>query len=226
MNKYLKILDNTKKHEKDINNIIPEISFLSAILRKESFVEEIKTQLLSFSEIASNFKIIIQFTFLFTILPIWIICELFSLKYNIRYFAKKFANKFIFTNKYVNQQQKVFDLNKKNINKYKEIIGENNFFDYLQEKETTITQEDFDTITIRNESVICIESKLKELHESFTKDPKQFTDYFNYYANAKKDIEMDINFIAKSLNEYIVKNKTNKEEKQNNAKILKFHKKS
>ena len=229
MKKHLKILNKTKKQEQDINHIIPQISFLSEILKKESFVEDIKLQLLSYSEIASNFMILMQFIFLFLTFPIWLLSELLSLKYNVKYFSKLYSDKFIFKEKHILEQKRIINENKENIEKYKNIIGENNFFEYLEEKEYKFTQEDFDTMVIRNEAIVFVELKLKELYSSFKEDPAKFTDYFNYYANTKKDIEENINFIARSLNEYISKNPIKEEEKiekLHKAKIIDFNKKN
>jgi hypothetical protein len=227
MDKYIKLSTKIKVQEKDINIIIPEIAFLSKILRREGFIESMKKELLSLDEITSFTKIMFNLIFLFITLPIWFLGETFNIRCNQKYFSKIYSNKFIFTKNIIEKQKAIFDKYSKEIIEYKKIIGEDNFFNHIEKYNYLITQEDFDTITIRSETVIYMEYKLNKLYKSFENNPDYFTDYFNFYVSTKKNMNEDLNFIAKSLNTYIIKNKSYKksEEKLHKATIIQFNKK-
>lgn len=228
MSKHLKSIKNIKKQEKDINNIIPDVVFLSSILKKDNFVENIHKELMSINEISSFLKMFFHLIFLFLTFPIWLISEIFNLKYDQKFFSRIFITKYIYNEKVRKKQQEIFQKYSKEIEKYNQIIKKDNFFNNLVKYEYNISKEEFDVLLIKNEVIIEIDNKLKELYLSFEDNPENFTAYFNTYVNAKREINEDLNFIAKALNEHILKNSVERnkkqEEKLHKADIIDFNK--
>lgn len=229
MKKHLKSIKSIKKQEKDINNIIPDIVFLSSILKKDSFIEKIHEELLSINEISSFLKMLCHLLFLFITFPVWFISEIFNFKYDQKFFSRIFISNYIYNEKVRKNQEEIFKKYDEEINKYNEIINKENFFSNLVKYEYNISKEEFDILLIKNEVILEIDNKLKELYLSFEDNPEKFTEYFNTYVNAKREINEDLNFIAKALNEHIIKNsvernKNKEENKLHKAEIIDFNK--
>jgi len=229
MKKHLKSIKSIKKQEKDINNIIPDIVFLSSILKKDSFIEKIHEELLSINEISSFLKMLCHLLFLFITFPVWFISEIFNFKYDQRFFSRIFISNYIYNEKVRKNQEEIFKKYDKEINKYNEILNKENFFSNLVKYEYNISKEEFDVLLIKNEVILEMDNKLKELYLSFEDNPEKFTEYFNTYVNAKREINEDLNFIAKALNEHIIKNsvernKNKEENKLHKAEIIDFNK--
>lgn len=225
MKKHLRSIKNIDKEERDINNILPDILFLYSILKKESFIEKIKKEMLSINEISSIFKSFFHAIFLLITSPVWLISEIFDFKYNQSFFSRKFVINCIYNKKIRNHQKKVFNKYSKEIENYNNIVKEDKFFINLENYGYNIVKEEFDLLLIRNEVIIAIDNKIKELYNSYKGNPDNFIEYFNIYVNAKKENNQDLNLITKALNEYILKNsKPEKEEKKNRAKIIIFDK--
>lgn len=229
MTKHLKSIKSIKKQEKDINNIIPDIVFLSSILKKDSFIEKIHEELLSINEISSFLKMLCHLLFLFITFPVWFISEIFNFKYDQKFFSRIFISNYIYNEKVRKNQKEIFEKYDEEINKYNEIINKENFFNNLVKYEYNISKEEFDILLIKNEVILEIDNKLKELYLSFEDNPEKFTEYFNTYVNVKREINEDLNFIAKALNEHIIKNsvernKNKEENKLHKAEIIDFNK--
>ena len=229
MKKHLKSIKSIKKQEKDINNIIPDIVFLSSILKKDSFIEKIHEELLSINEISSFLKMLCHLLFLFITFPVWFISEIFNFKYDQRFFSRIFISNYIYNEKVRKNQEEIFKKYDKEINKYNEILNKENFFSNLVKYEYNISKEEFDVLLIKNEVILEMDNKLKELYLSFEDNPEKFTEYFNTYVNAKREINEDLNFIEKALNEHIIKNsvernKNKEENKLHKAEIIDFNK--
>lgn len=230
MKKHLRSVKNIKEQEKDINNIIPDIIFLYSIIKEKTFVDEIKEELMSFSEINSIKKLFLHIIFLLLTSPIWFISGLFNLKYNEKYFSRFFRLKFIYTEYIKENQKKVFERYNEEIKKYNEIVNKDNCFTMLKNLEYKISKENFNISSLRNEVIIEIDDRFKKLYLSFEKNPEYFTEYFNIYINAKGSDNKYLNFIAKSLNEHILKNSIERNKKKeltklNKADIIYFNKK-
>lgn len=229
MKKHLKSIKSIKKQEKDINNIIPDIVFLSSILKKDSFIEKIHEELLSINEISSFLKMLCHLLFLFITFPVWFISEIFNFKYDQKFFSRIFISNYIYNEKVRKNQEEIFKKYDKEINKYNEILNKKNFFSNLVKYEYNISKEEFDVLLIKNEVILEMDNKLKELYLSFEDNPEKFTEYFNTYVNAKREINEDLNFITKALNEHIIKNsvernKNKEENKLHKAEIIDFNK--
>tara|TARA_Y100000588_G_scaffold176632_1_gene190655 strand:- start:19671 stop:20369 length:699 start_codon:yes stop_codon:yes gene_type:complete len=229
MKKHLKSIKSIKKQEKDINNIIPDIVFLSSILKKDSFIEKIHEELLSINEISSFLKMLCHLLFLFITFPVWFISEIFNFKYDQKFFSRIFISNYIYNEKVRKNQEEIFKKYDKEINKYNEILNKENFFSNLVKYEYNISKEEFDVLLIKNEVILEMDNKLKELYLSFEDNPEKFTEYFNTYVNAKREINEDLNFITKALNEHIIKNsvernKNKEENKLHKAEIIDFNK--
>ena len=221
MKKHLKSIKNIKEQEKDINNIIPDIIFLYSMIKKENFIEKINVELMSKNEMNTATKIFLYLIFLLSTSPIWLISGFFNFKYNIKFFSVFFISNYIYSESVKENQKKVIEKYNEEIKKYHELTNKENYFTYLESIEYSISREEFDILTIKNDIIIDIDNKFKELYLSFEKNPEKFTEYFNVYVNARRDSNEDLNFIAKSLNEHILKNSIERNKKKEGIKLNK-----